>query len=182
MALVYRSVAPVILCMILCGHRTSFAALVLVSLVTDVFDGLIARRWHLETDLGTKLDSCADLVTYFLVLCGMAMFEWPFIAAHGVAFGLMIGFYLTSQALALARFHRLIDLHLYSSKAMALVLGVFFALYFFVAYIPAFFYGMIAFSILSNLEEMIVLGLLPEERPNVRGLYWLLRERRRPFA
>ena len=47
--------------MIFGGHRTVFALLVIASLVTDVFDGLIARRWHQETDLGTKLDSCTDL-------------------------------------------------------------------------------------------------------------------------
>ena len=176
----YRiAVAPVILCMIFCGHRTAFAALVSVSLVTDVFDGLIARRWHQETDLGTKLDSCADLVTYALVMCGMAMFEWPFIVAHGVAFGLMAGFYLAAQVLSLVRFHRLINLHLYTSKAMGVVLGVFFTLYFLVAYIPAIFYGMFVLSILNNIEEMLVLWLLPERRSNVRGLYWVLRERRR---
>ena len=99
----YRiAIAPVILCMILCGHRTAFAALVIACLVTDVFDGLIARRWHQETDLGTKLDSCAD--------------------------------------------------------------------------IPIIFYGMIVLSILNNIEELFVIGLLPEKRSKVRGLYWVLKD------
>ena len=175
----YRlAVAPVILCTILGGHRTAFVALVIVSLVTDIFDGLIARRWHQETDLGTKLDSWADLVTYVLAMCGMAMFEWRFIVAHRVAFGLMMSCYLVAQALSLARFHRLINLHLYTSKAMGVVIGVFFTLYFLVAYIPLIFYGMLALSILNNIEEILVLSLLPEYRSNVPGLYWILRERR----
>ena len=113
----YRiAVAPVTLGMILCNHRTAFATLVISSLVTDVFDGFIARRWHQETDLGAKLDSCADLITYALAMCGMAMFERPFIVAHGLAFGLMISFYIAAQALSLVRFHHLINLHLYTSK------------------------------------------------------------------
>ena len=125
----YRiAVAPVILWMILGGHRTAFATLVIVSLITDVFDGLIARRWHQETDLGTKLDSSADLITYMLAMFGMAIFEWPFIVAHCIAFGLMFCFYLASQTLCLVRFHHLITLHLYTSKAMGFVLGVFFVL------------------------------------------------------
>ena len=176
----YRiAVAPVTLGMILCNHRTAFATLVISSLVTDVFDGFIARRWHQETDLGAKLDSCADLITYALAMCGMAMFERPFIVAHGLAFGLMISFYIAAQALSLVRFHHLINLHLYTSKAMGVVLGVFFVLYFVVAYIPAIFYGMVSLSLLNNIEEMIVLSLLPERRFNVRGLYWILQERRR---
>jgi phosphatidylglycerophosphate synthase len=176
----YRiAIAPAVLCMIFQEHRTAFAALVVSSLVTDIFDGLIARRWHQETELGTKLDSCADLVTYGLILCGMWAFERAFLAAHGVAFGLMVGFTLASQAVSLARFNRPINLHLYSSKAMAVVLGVFFCLYFLVAYIPALFYGMVVLSILNNIEEILVLSLLPEQRSNVHGLYWVLRERRR---
>lgn len=176
----YRiAITPAVLCMIFQEHRTAFAALVVSSLITDIFDGMIARRWHQETELGTKLDSCADLVTYGLVLCGMLVFERAFIAAHAAAFGLMVGFYLASQAVSLARFHRPINLHLYSSKAMAVVLGVFFCLYFLVAYIPALFYGMVVLSILNNIEEILVLSLLPEQRSNVHGLYGVLQKRRR---
>ena len=175
----YRiAIAPVIAYMIMSNHRMAFAVLVIISFITDAFDGLIARRWHQETDLGTQLDSCADLVTDALALFGMAVFEWPFIVAHRAVFILMIGFYLAAQALSLVRFHRLINLHLYSSKAMSVVLCLFFALYFMVAYIPAFFYGMFTLSILNNIEEIMVLWLLPERRSNVRGVYWLLRERR----
>lgn len=174
----YRlAIAPAIVGVILCGHRTAFAVLVIVSLGTDVFDGLIARRWHQETDLGTKLDSWADLVTYAVAMGGMTMFEWPFIVAHAVAFELLAGFYLAAQALSLVRFHRLINLHLYSSKAMGVVLGVFFALYFLVAYIPVLFYGMLALGILNSLEAILVLCLLRERRSNVGGLYRVLRDR-----
>ena len=175
----YRlAVAPVILCMILGGHRTAFVALVIVSLVTDVFDGFIARHWHQETDLGTRLDSCADLVTYVLLMCGMMMFEWPFIFTHRIAFGVMIGFYLVAQLLSLVRFRHFINLHLYSSKAMGVVLGLFFILYFTIAYIPAIFYGMVVLSVLSNIEEILVLCLLSERRSNVPGLYWVWRDLR----
>jgi CDP-diacylglycerol--glycerol-3-phosphate 3-phosphatidyltransferase len=176
----YRiAITPVIVGLIFSGHRTAFAALVIVSFITDAFDGLIARHWHQETDLGAKLDSYADLCTDALALCGLVVFEWPFLVDHRAAFILMIGFYLASQALSLVRFHHLINMHLYSSKAMSVILCLFFILYFAVAYIPAIFYGMIAFSILNNIEEIVVLCLLPERRSNVRGLYWVLRERRR---
>jgi hypothetical protein len=38
---------------------------------------------------------------------------------------------------------------------------------------------MVAASVLNNIEESIVVSLLPEARSNVRGLYWVLRERKR---
>ena len=174
----YRlAVAPLILCMIISGHRTAFTALVIISLVTDAFDGYIARHWHQETDLGTKLDSFADLATYALLLCGMLMFEWPYVYSHKIAFGVMIGFYLASQLLSLARFHRLVTLHLYSSKIMGVVLSAFFILFFLGARSPVLLYGVLTLSILSNIEEILVLSLLRNRSSNVRGIYWVLRDR-----
>ena len=175
----YRiAVVPAILFAILNGHRMAFAWLILVSLVTDILDGMLARRWHQETRLGTWLDSVADLLTYFLALLGMIVLEGPFIRAHGIEIGLLVGFYLASEIVSIARFHRPIAMHLYSSKLTGVAQGVFFAVYFLYAYVPAVFYAMIALGILNNVEEIIVLCLLDEVRLNARGLYWVLKERR----
>jgi cardiolipin synthase (CMP-forming) len=170
---------PVILCAIFSGHRMLFAWLIIANLLTDIADGMIARAWRLETALGAKLDSIGDIGTYALALLGMALFERPFIRAHPVALGLMVGFYLAPQVVSFWRFHMPISLHLYSSKATGYAQGIFFGLYFLVAYMPLAFYGMLAVSILNNVEELVVLGFfLPENRTNVRGLYWVLRERK----
>ena len=40
-------------------------------------------------------------------------------------------------------------------------------------------YLAVAVSVLANLEGIAMIALLPEWRPDVRGLVWLLRERRR---
>jgi len=171
---------PVILFVIFSGHRMLFAGLIIANLLTDIADGMIARAWRLETELGAKLDSLGDLGTYALAVLGMAVFERPFIGAHAVAFALMVGFYLAPQVLCLCRFRRPISLHLYSSKATGYAQGIFFGLYFLVAYLPLAFYGMIGVSVLNNLEELIVLGILPENRTDARGLYWVLRDRNCP--
>lgn len=38
---------------------------------------------------------------------------------------------------------------------------------------------MVAVSVLNLLEEVVVIAYLREERSNARGIYWLLREKRR---
>ena len=173
---VYRiAAAPLILYGIFSGHRMLFAWLVIINLVTDALDGFIARHWKMETSIGVKFDSIGDLTTDVLTLLGLVVLEQPFVRSYILPIGLLIGFYLASQVLSLLRFHRLVSLHLYSSKLTNILLAVFFTAYFLVAYVPVLFYTMIVVGILGAIEEIAVLCFLKEHQENVRGLYWVLK-------
>ena len=173
---VYRiAAAPLILYGIFSGHRMLFAWLVIINLVTDALDGFIARHWKMETSIGVKFDSIGDLTTDVLTLLGLVVLEQPFVMSYILPIGLLIGFYLASQVLSLLRFHRLVSLHLYSSKLTNILLAVFFTAYFLVAYVPVLFYTMIVVGILGAIEEIAVLCVLKEHQENVRGLYWVLK-------
>jgi len=173
---VYRiAAAPLILYGIFSGHRMLFAWLVIINLVTDALDGFIARHWKMETSIGVKFDSIGDLTTDVLTLLGLVVLEQPFVRSNILPIGLLIGFYLASQVLSLLRFHRLVSLHLYSSKLTNILLAVFFTAYFLVAYVPVLFYTMIVVGILGAIEEIAVLCFLKEHQENVRGLYWVLK-------
>ena len=173
----YRiATAPIILYSIFSGHRLVFAWLIVINLVTDALDGFVARRWHLETAIGTKLDSIGDLMTDFLALLGLLVFEQPFVRTHILAIGLLFAFSMAPQALSLLRFRRLVSMHLYLSKLTTILMAAFFTAYFLVAYVPALFYAMIVVGILAGIEELAVLCVLKGHRENVRGLYWVLKE------
>lgn len=47
--------------------------LVIISALTDVCDGIIARKFNLITDLGKILDPIADKLTQFAVVCCIAI-------------------------------------------------------------------------------------------------------------
>lgn len=176
----YRiAAAPVIFYAIFSGQRMLFAWLIIISLGTDALDGFIARHWNLETSIGVKFDSLGDLTTDILTLFGLLVFEQPFVGSHILPISLLFGLYLISQVLSLLRFHRLVSLHLYSSKLTNIMLAVFFTAYFLVAYVPALFYAMIVVGILGAIEEIVVLCFLREHRENVRGLYWVLKAGKR---
>ena len=176
---VYRlAAAPAILYGLFSDHRMLFAWLIIINLATDALDGFIARHWHLETALGARLDSLGDLMTDFLALLGLLVLEHPFMRNHILAIGLLFGFYMASQVLSLLRFHRLVALHLFSSKLTNILLAVFFTTYFLVAYVPVLFYAVIVVGILDGIEDLVVLCLVKEHRQNARGLYWVLKERR----
>jgi cardiolipin synthase (CMP-forming) len=58
-------------------HRGPVLLLMLLIGLTDFCDGLIARRWHLETNLGAMLDAVADKLASFLAVTFLAFFAAP---------------------------------------------------------------------------------------------------------
>lgn len=52
------------------------AVVVLLSALTDVMDGMIARKFHMETEVGKLLDPLADKLTQ-AVVSGCLLFRYP---------------------------------------------------------------------------------------------------------
>jgi CDP-diacylglycerol--glycerol-3-phosphate 3-phosphatidyltransferase len=171
-------VVPVILGTIGYGHRTAFFTLISVSLVTDILDGWVARHFHLETELGARLDSLADDATYFAAFLGLVVLEPDFVWAHRAAFGLLLLCELLPLALSLARFGRSTSLHLYSSRVTGYAQGILIFSYFLLGYHASYFYLTVAISGLNCLEKVAILLVVPELRSNARGLYWVLADAR----
>ena len=160
------------------GNRILFAALVCISLATDILDGWLARVLKQTTRLGARLDSAGDMATYLPAVAGLLLLEWPFVVAHAAAFGLVLAFYAASQLLSFARFRKPVSMHLYSSKAAGYAQGAFFASYYFIGYSPALFQAVLAISIVSCVEELAATAILRSSREDARGLYWILKEAR----
>jgi CDP-diacylglycerol--glycerol-3-phosphate 3-phosphatidyltransferase len=85
-------------------------------------------------------------------------------------------------AAALIRYRRLSSFHTYLSKAAAYLLGISIGVLFLWGLPAALLYAAVTASVVANLEELVLIWLLPQWRPNVRGLYWVLQERRRSAA
>jgi len=56
------------------GHMTAAAFLVILGIFFDFFDGLLARKLKVQSELGLQLDSLADMITSGLVP-GIVMFH-----------------------------------------------------------------------------------------------------------
>ncbi|MHB1454983.1 MAG: CDP-alcohol phosphatidyltransferase family protein [Saccharofermentanales bacterium] len=55
---------PVLFAFVLLDMKTAFLIGYIILGATDMFDGLIARRFNLKSELGKKLDSIADIPFY----------------------------------------------------------------------------------------------------------------------
>ena len=172
----YRLLAvPFIIWSIWRGNKNLYITLLSINLITDILDGLIARALKLETKLGAQLDSYADLGSCLMAFAGVFILENGFVKAHATAFEILMGLYALPYIISLMRFRRVPSLHLYSSKLLGYVQGIFMFSYFVFGYSAWYFYFMIAVSCLSYMEEVIIVSFIPQLRSNVRGIYFILK-------
>jgi CDP-diacylglycerol--glycerol-3-phosphate 3-phosphatidyltransferase len=156
-----------------------FAVFLCISLVTDILDGLIARMFRLTTQLGARLDSIADLGTYFLAVYGIIVFRWENIESSLWLAYIFFFVFILGYVIAVIKFGRIQSLHLYSAKAAGYLQGIFFFTLFTIGYYPWIFYIAVTWGILALTEEIIILLMLKNLASDVKGLWWILKKDRR---
>lgn len=170
--------SPVLVVLVRNGQESLFTWILILALFSDIADGLIARLFSLQSRLGALLDSVADTLLLFAALFGIWVFHPDVAADHIMAGALVVGAWLTENMAALLRYGRLSSFHTYLSKIAGYALGIFVGVFFLFGFQPWLFYLAVGVSVIGNCEELVLLALLPTWRADVRGLWWVLRERR----
>ena len=175
----YRLLAfPLILWFIISGKEQLFAIFLIINLVTDFLDGLIARIFKQETALGAKLDSFADDLTYILAFTGLLVFKGEDFLPHIVSFVVFMAFLVGSVIMSLIKFKTTPSFQLYSTKIIGYIQAGFFICLFTIGFIHVLYYIMIVWGIMAATEHMIIQLIIPRMRSNVKGLYWVLKEKK----
>ena len=168
---------PVLVALAAMGHETAFTWILVPALLSDIADGLIARAFDLRSRLGALLDSIADTLLLFTSLYAAWVFHPEVVHAHWPAGAVLVGAWVIENVAALVRYGRLSSFHTYVSKLAGYLLGIFIGVLFVFGFQSWLLYLAVGVSVLGNLEELVLLALLPEWRPDVRGAWWVLRER-----
>ena len=80
---------------------------------------------------------------------------------------------------ALIRYGALTSFHTYLAKLAAVLQGTFLILAFFLKEpLTVLYYLAIAVTTLDLLEEIAITWVLPEKKENVKGLYWVVKEKK----
>ena len=159
--------------------ETAFTWLLVPALLTDIADGIAARALQLQSRLGALLDSIGDTLLLFTSMYGLWALHPDVLQQHRVAGGLVIGAWLLEMTVSLVRYRRLSSFHTYLSKIAGYLLGICIGVLFVFGVQPWLLYLAVGASVLGTIEELALLWLLPHWRADVRGVYWVLRERRR---
>jgi len=169
--------APVLLLLAITGYQVAFTWVLVVALLTDVADGWIARGFGLQSRLGARLDTVGDSLIWYAALAGLIAFQRDVLAMHAGLIGAVVCFWILESVLAWLRYRRLSSFHTYLSKAAGVLLSVWIGVLFVLGHQPWLLGVAAALSILANLEEMLLIGLLPQWRSDVKGAWWVLRDR-----
>jgi len=172
------ALGPVLIVGDKCGWSgVGLAALVVTALVSDIFDGVLARKWHCDTAAVRLFDSMAD--TFFYLCVGLALWlgqpqMWRQNAGLLMA---VLAMEAMNWGLAIAKFGKPASYHSYVAKTWGVVLAT--------AVVAAFVAGhsnplipvALAIGVASNLEGMVMSAMLPVWRRDVKTLRvaWRLR-------
>lgn len=153
------------------GEEDLFAIFFCINLITDILDGLIARVFNMQTELGAKLDSLADMGLYINALIGGFIFKWDVVEPHILMVLVFAFFYLSMELYTFWKFKKHASFYLYSSKIGGYIQGAFF--FFAYQFLPWLFYVSMIWGVLSFIEAMACTYILKEPASNAKGLYWL---------
>ena len=171
--------APVLLMMAIGQMPDLFAYLLIPALISDIIDGWLARKLDCESEIGSLLDSAADIILMVVIIVSIWFLHpevyqqhWPLIATVCVVWSI-------AHLLALLRYRRPASFHTRLLQSGIVLFGLFALLLFTYGFVPWLLYLAGIVSLIGAAEHFILLLLLPEWTPNIRGgLLEVLRKRR----
>ncbi len=154
-------------------------AIVVVALLSDIYDGVLARRWGNETARLRVSDSVTDTVFYLGVLAALWIREPQMLRGNWRWLMVLLGFEAFRYGFDFWKFGKAASYHSYMAKAWGLLLAV--------AVVGVLSFGgfrwliwvAIVFGIVVNAEGLVMSLMLPQWKNDVKtlGKAWELRMR-----
>ncbi len=121
--------APVVILLAL-GHpsRTALAACMIAAFLSDVFDGIIARRLGVATPALRRLDSVVDSIFYLAVLFAAWHLHPEAITGHAAPLIALVALEIARYLFDYLKFSREASYHMWSSKLWGIALFLCFLL------------------------------------------------------
>ncbi len=155
-----------------------FAVCLIAALLSDIFDGVIARRLGVATPGLRRLDSIADTLFYAACIGALWLLYPRTLAAHAAPLLVLLGLELLRYAFDLLKFGREASYHMWSSKLWGLLLFLAFFSLLVLAHDGWLVDAAIAAGIVADLEGLLISWVLPRWRSDVPSVFHAGRIRR----
>ncbi|MEE8220645.1 MAG: CDP-alcohol phosphatidyltransferase family protein [Woeseiaceae bacterium] len=169
---------PVLIFLALTDREDAYKWLLLAAFISDIVDGLIARTFSITSMLGSRLDTLADTLLWPAAIFGIWIFHPEVMTEHWLVIVLVLGLWAIEMIVAWLRYGKLTSFHAYTIRVSVYGFGIFIMSLFLWGLHPWLLYVASAFNMLGNVEALIIMALLPEWTSDVRGLYWVLQQRK----
>jgi len=121
--IVFRALAVVgVLALGWIGRGTALAVLILLATLSDVFDGIVARRLGVSTTALRRADSIVDLVFWLATITALFFLRPEAMRANWAVIAGAIAAEIVQQGISVFRFGRMTATHARSAKLMGLCL------------------------------------------------------------
>lgn len=138
-------------------YDVSFLVMYSLCGLSDVLDGLIARATKTTSELGSKLDSIADLLYYAVMFLKICPDLWEILPRElwYVAYA-VIGMRIFIYSFVAIKFHRFASIHTYMNKLSS---GIIFILPYFIfmgKWVTHASIAIVAITTIATIEELII--------------------------
>ena len=165
------AIAPLLLLNALNGNTgKAFIFGYVVAFLSDIFDGIIARKLKVSTVKLRQADSWADISLYLCVAVSLWLVYPTVLIAFQIPLLIAIAFQLILFACSLIKFGKFPSFHTYTAKLWGISL--------FVAVVGLFgfgwsagLWGAIALCLINSIEEIIMTLILPQWQHDVLSLF-----------
>ncbi len=151
--------------------NTILVVLLWIGLLSDIFDGILARRWGVATDALRRADARVDVVFW---LCAMFCVWWIDASEVQIYFwGIVVLFVLepVSDIIHLIRFGIDGASHNWLSKFWGIILLITFSIVLAGNQAGNMFLVMIIVGVLSQLDRILIALLLPKSEADIPSFY-----------
>jgi len=155
----------------------AFAACLVTAFLSDVFDGIVARRLGIATPGLRRLDSLADTLFYIAALVAAWHLHADVLRANAPGLALLVVLELTRYVVDLRKFGKEASYHMWSSKLWGVALFVGFLALLVLGESRWFVPAAIWVGVLADLEGLAISCVLAQWRTDVPTLWHALRRR-----
>ena len=168
--------APIMLWLAWNGYGMAFMAVLALSFLTDVLDGLAARLTGQMTQFGAMLDTWADLITYMTIGFGSWWLWSDIVHREDTYLYIILACFLIPALLGTIKFDTYVSYHTWGVKIAAASIGL--SLYPLFLGGPAWPFRIAVFIyVIAALEEVAITLTLNKIQSNVRTLWHVLQQR-----
>jgi phosphatidylglycerophosphate synthase len=160
----------------------TLAALIVAALLSDIFDGILARLWHCDTPAVRLFDTVADTVFYLCVAVALWLRAPRLCHQQLPLFGTLMAFEGSLFIFAIAKFGKPASYHSYLAKTWGLLLATAVVAEFATTHAAPLITAALILGILCNIEGFAISCLLPDWVNDVKTLAAALRLRTRILA
>lgn len=165
--------APLILCLayfIGDAARGAIVVLMYLGLISDILDGIIARKQKISTATLRRMDSQTDLVFWLSIGFSTWMLSPEVISANAIPIALLFFFEISKYVISFIKFRKEICTHSFLSNLWGITLLTAFTSILAFNFVPPL-YLAVAVGIISQIDVILIILILPKWTHDIPSSY-----------